>query len=657
MEMKKPDIGHILLDPNLTLVIPPYQRGYRWKSDRWQTLIQDIVKKVTSPEKKHWIGILLTAKSEDFQDHSSYLSKFTEVIDGQQRLVTLRIWLQALLDFAQDTNQQIIGDRTEFTSIYCQEADELELSQVINGNWRNSWKKYSQRNSGLLHCYTYFRWILWLGEDALLSAEPEVLPSPVMGENNQPIAIEIQWQRELDKRRSYVAGLEDDNDYLLQTSRSGIPNVNNLLRATLGGLSLVELLLERDRDEEPAEIFEALNGQRLELDQFDHVRNYFFSAIKSKDDRKNLYEQHWEPHELALSNSTEKYRGADTFLYDFLISKGETRYQKTFNRRRTASQFVRFFTTRTTGNQISVAREDLLPNLAAWISVKSNGESFAIGGDNVELDFYSRRRLRLMSSLSSGPLTPIIMNLVFRMRKGEIDQSSLQRQLFLLESFLGRQVLNRIALSPLRSQMMQLSGKLQSQFTEDQLKREIVPLMPDDEDIMTKLLPQQISQVMKYAETAKILDPSIKGSITPRQLLAIFQAIEEKRQGESRNDMLENDNLDDPLSIEHIYPQDPELWRDDIREWRQRDRMYEERLHTLGNLAVVPKRLNSKLSNKIFAKKREIMHDQERPVPAFRSNEMWLRQDQHKWTTDDIDERAKQLLRSALQHWIKPSLG
>ena len=653
MESKKPDIGHILLDKNLTLVIPPYQRGYRWKSDRWQTLVQDIVKKVTSPEKQHWIGILLTAKSEDSENNRGYLHKYTEIIDGQQRLITLRIWLQALIDFANDTNQELDGGALEFAEILCQEADRIELEQVISGAWRNRWKRYQPKHSGLLHCYTYFRWLLWLGEDALLSAEPETLPSPTLSESDSSLAIELQWERELIKRRSLVERLEDEASYMYQTSRSGVPNVNSLVKATLEGLSLVELQIERDRDEEPAEIFEALNGQRLELDQFDHVRNYFFSAIGNKLDRRDLYNNYWEPHESALANSTQKMK-ADTFLYDYLISKGETRYQKSFNRHRTSTQFVRFFTTRTSGNQISVAKEDLLPNLAAWISVKHNGVNFAIGGQNHELDFYSRRRLRLMSSLSSGPLVPILMNLVFRHHRGDISQDSLKRQLFTLETFLGRQVLNRVALSPLRSEMMRLSAKLGPEFSEEELTGELKSLMPSDAEIEEKLLPQQVNQVLKYSEFGKIYDNNIRGHLQARQVLAIFQAIEEKRQGDSRHDMLENDDLEDPLSIEHIFPQDAALWRGNIRDWNQRDRLYEERLHTLGNLAVVPKRLNSKLSNKTFAKKREIMRDSEQPVPSLRSNEMWLREDQVRWTPDDIDERAKQLLRSALQHWKKP---
>ena len=131
MEIMKPNVGDLIINKNLTFVIPPYQRGYRWRSDRWQNLIQDILKKVTSPQKKHWMGIVITSKSEEYSQGPSYMHKYMEIIDGQQRIVTLRIWIQALLDHAQDNGIEIAQSRLEFAELIPQETDEAELSQVL----------------------------------------------------------------------------------------------------------------------------------------------------------------------------------------------------------------------------------------------------------------------------------------------------------------------------------------------------------------------------------------------------------------------------------------------------------------------------------------------------------------------------------------------
>ena len=92
MDAKKPSVADLILDPDKTFVIPPYQRGYQWKQDQWQTLIQDIVSKATSAssEKQHWIGIIITSLSEEQAPLRSYKHKYYDLIDGtagQDRLV------------------------------------------------------------------------------------------------------------------------------------------------------------------------------------------------------------------------------------------------------------------------------------------------------------------------------------------------------------------------------------------------------------------------------------------------------------------------------------------------------------------------------------------------------------------------------------------
>ncbi len=653
MEVKKPTVGDLLINPNLTFVIPPYQRGYRWTSERWQNLIQDILKKVTSPEKKHWIGIVITTKSEEYADVNAYMHKYMEVIDGQQRIVTLRVWLQALLDHATDNEIVLSESRFEFTELIPQETDKVQLAHVLEGAWREKWKKYGLGESGLLHAYTYFRWVLWLGEQAILSPEPEILPTPLTSEQDRLLPLEEQWEKELVKRQSLLER-DLDIDYLHQTERSEPADLDGLLRATLADLSIVELQIERDTDEEPAEIFEALNGKRLELDQFDHIRNFIFSGIQDKIVRKSLHDDIWKQHESALEKSPLKMKGADTFLYDFLISKGETRFQKSFNKKKTASSFLRYFESRTSGNHLIVAKNDLLPNLVAWLAVTQNGSEIHVGNDQYELDNYSKRHLRLMSALSSGPMVPILMNLTHRHFRNEISVDSLKRQIFALEVFLGRKVLNRVGLSPLRSEMMQMSARLGNDFSEDELIAALTPHYPTDSSIKEKLLPSMFNRVMRYPDSAKLVDGSISGHLRPSQVLAIFQIIEEKREGLHRKNILESD-AEDLFSIEHIYPQDGTLWRDELRQWGQSSGFMEARLHTIGNLGVIPKRLNSALSNKSYREKREIMHDPERQIPTLRVNEMWVRDVQAKWMTEDIDRRALQLVEHALQYWTLPN--
>jgi len=651
METEKPNVGDLLVNPKVTYKIPPYQRSYGWKSNRWQALIQDILNKVTSPEKKHWIGIIITATSEDPGQPRGYTHRYRDVIDGQQRLVTLRLWLQAILDHAKENNI-FLDERSdiEFAEIVCQETDKQEMQTILDGHWRSEWKKYKSNSSGLLHCYTYFRWVLWLGSAALLASEPESLPDPLTSEAERSLPIEDQWVKELSKRSNIAEELESGETFELQYSRSEPSNLDSLIKATISDLSIIELQLDKERDEEPAEIFEALNGKRLELEQFDHVRNFIFSGINDKELRKNLYEDDWKNYEVAMNNSRVGKNGADDFLYDYLISRGETRYQKSFAKPRTASIFVRYFKSRTSANHIQVSKKDLLPNLAAWLSVKHSGEQLDINGELYTLEPAAKKSLRLMDSLSSGPVMPLLMNITHRCFEGSVTKESLQRQFFALEVLLGRTVLNRIALSPLRADMMALSGKLSHDFSEDELISQVSRLFPKDDSIKEKLLPTKINSIMRYPESAMIADTSRKGFLRSPQMLAIFQAYESKSDGPLRNNLLESDSQE-RFSIEHIYPQDDLLWRDEIRSWAVSGSHLESRLHTIGNLGVIPARLNSKLSNKSFREKKLIINNPSSQVPGLKINKYWTRVEQDSWKPEDIDRRAEQIINIILDYW------
>lgn len=652
MDAKKPSVGDLILQTDKTFVIPPYQRSYQWKPARWQPLVQDIINKVSSAEKQHWIGIIITSLSEDQTPQRSYRHKYFDLIDGQQRIVTLRIWLQAVIDHANDNDIELIENgNLSFAEIICQESNKEELKLVLTRDaWRRRWRTYPNEESGLVHCYTYFRWVLWLGQAALLSPEPDPLPKKPRSEAESALPIEEQWTRALVKRAHSISSNGNSSDQLFQIERSAVVDCDALIRATINCLSIVELERQELLDEDPAEIFEALNGQRTPLEQFDHVRNYIFTGIRDPQKRKLLYDETWKHYEVALDQANLSARGsspAETFLYDYLISIGETKYQKSFSKTRTASHFARFFEARTDLDHEKVARESLLPNLSAWIAVNRKGERFQVKNEAIELDSESKRRLHMLDSLSSGPVVPILERLVVRRLTGEYSEESLRRQLFWVETFLGRKILKRLALSPLRSEMMNFAGKLPANFSEEELRDALILITPTDEEIRGALLPKTINRVLRYEESSQIAH---SGGLKPRQILAIFQAIETHKAGPLRNNLLESTS-DEAFSIEHIFPQDAANWRTELRLWGVGQSFMENRLHTLGNLGIIPKRLNSQLSNLSFHNKKETTKSPLSRFPKLKINESWTKDDQTKWTPDIIDARAEELISSALNYW------
>lgn len=179
-------------------VIPQYQRAYAWREPLWQALIQDVMETFTRPsEQSHWLGVLLYSNENppDLPGLAPLDDEVRTVIDGQQRLVTLAMWLAALNHAATDAGRDPIYSMDRIR-IYVQASDQRSFDTALQGSWRAP-KHFSAWGEGPLAAYIYFRWLLWLGEAALLADEPIPAPRPPADQ----ISIEEHWAAYLASRR------------------------------------------------------------------------------------------------------------------------------------------------------------------------------------------------------------------------------------------------------------------------------------------------------------------------------------------------------------------------------------------------------------------------------------------------------------------------
>ena len=96
---------HDLFQKERRYVVPLYQRAYVWnEEDQWQPLWDDIERQaegcLTSatsiPRRSHFLGAVVL----NVQKIVGSAVARSEVIDGQQRLTTLQLFIAALRDFA-----------------------------------------------------------------------------------------------------------------------------------------------------------------------------------------------------------------------------------------------------------------------------------------------------------------------------------------------------------------------------------------------------------------------------------------------------------------------------------------------------------------------------------------------------------------------------
>jgi hypothetical protein len=78
-------------------VVPDYQRGYAWEQRQWDEFIEDI--ELLPDDKDHFTGTVVLHEEKDSPlpiDESGKKYAYVNIVDGQQRLTTIVLFLDAL---------------------------------------------------------------------------------------------------------------------------------------------------------------------------------------------------------------------------------------------------------------------------------------------------------------------------------------------------------------------------------------------------------------------------------------------------------------------------------------------------------------------------------------------------------------------------------
>lgn len=98
--------------------IPNYQRGYAWQNPQLSDFWKDVI--ILPQDKSHYTGVLSLKKIENidekYKDERWLIEQGVtpfHIVDGQQRLTTCVIFIQAFIEFFEEKNPNIIiGDKS-----------------------------------------------------------------------------------------------------------------------------------------------------------------------------------------------------------------------------------------------------------------------------------------------------------------------------------------------------------------------------------------------------------------------------------------------------------------------------------------------------------------------------------------------------------------
>jgi hypothetical protein len=641
----------LLLFPseNNCFQIPPFQRPYIWGLDRVHSLVRDISQAVeTSNENGHWLGVILLAASDRPCSMAKQFDHLCwDILDGQQRSLSLRLWLIALHDeYLRQKGEDLPGiSRDRLTRITVHSLNAKEWMVIGDQNKLISQRDSFQRSSSadaILRTYWYFRWLLLVGLSGFEGEE--YLEAPIKPRKSK--TTELDEMTVVDfwlAKNKNLSPLEPE--YLLE-----------LVKATVVRLTLSVMKHEKQKDEPVEEIFETLNAERTELGQFDLARNFLFISLQTGGvQQQKIYDDYFFKAEQELRNTALDVRRdpLDTFLYDYLISTGK--FAEKIGRSNTAASLKsKWKDINTKDSPMKFLTEMMTPAMYAWEVIRS-GSSTIKGEKSIELGEDIQRQLMRIESFSKGPFVPITLRILLNwMESGRSSLDGLKGELHLVETFIARSLLAGVPFSPMRRMVMGLCHALTNDSTT--LVDWVRDNAPSDERIIQVVTQSCEVDGNESIPENWIFQDDIGERTEPRQLAALFDGLSEHLEGPDGKRIVKkpntrnNQGAKNSFWVEHYYPQKPEKWSDDLNVWGVLPDNMGNRLNSLGNLSVLSETANKKMSNKSLADKQKDYRDAK--VPAFKINHDFMVAT--RWTHIEIDKRTRYLAKSAIEFWSLP---
>ena len=250
--------------------VPVYQRNYTWTEKECKRLWDDILR--TGRDDKtpsHFVGSVVYIESGLY--HVSCDPPLS-VIDGQQRLTTVSLLVEALARHVSETDQE---PEDGFS------AQELREYYLCNRH------KKGDRYYKLLLSRT--------DKDSLLSL-----------------------LKQKDPPKEYSQRIQENFDFFKKEIQKLSPDDIKALCNGMDKLVIVDISLHREQDD-PQLIFESMNSAGLELSQADLIRNFILMNLE-QERQTELYETHWRCMEEAFGQEAYKER-FDLFIRDYLTIK------------------------------------------------------------------------------------------------------------------------------------------------------------------------------------------------------------------------------------------------------------------------------------------------------------------------------------------------
>ncbi|SDL23082.1 DUF262 domain-containing protein [Natronincola ferrireducens] len=538
MDLYKNNLTAILTVHGKIFQIPSFQRPYKWDTTHWNDLFSDIIR-AYEKQTEHFMGTIVLQKNGQGEN-------LRIVIDGQQRLTTISIFLLAFAKWIKvyNSGNDYLINTTIKNFLITNQFDGTEIFRITLSNKHNNNQDYQNMINSFY--------------------KPSVL-----NVSTKSIFIEAinYFYNQIDM---FYDAIKDDiaiSDF-----------VSRIFSVTSDKLKFVTIELEKNEDANM--IFETLNSRGKNLIDGELIRNYIFMHPKIID-AEEIYFKYWEPIEDHFENlEKEKVSNISEFIRFFLYAN--TSEIKNIRSNRIYLEMKEYLD--------DYLSQHSVPELLKKLNSYKLYYNYVIFPDELPVKNFSEKiqiSLHLLKYLNTYVYTPILLKLFEQYGNNVISLKTFEELVLLIASYSvrlsinGKKVANKIISEVILS--------ITDFVDESDISQEIQNIISRQ-----KSAPFYDNQMFKkIISTAPLYSPKKKDFIK-YLLLLVFKE-------ETKNKILFQ-NIEG-LTIEHIFPQSYENWMADLTDEELEENI--SLLDTIGNLTLVSQSLNSKLSNSRFSIKRE----------------------------------------------------
>jgi hypothetical protein len=599
---------HSIFNMPQRLLVPLFQRPYVWSLEsQWEPLWRDVERvadRLLSPSalshQPHFLGAVV------LQQMMMPIGAFQvrTIIDGQQRLTTLQIMLDA-----------------------------FHAEMLAAGAARPAARLLKLVENEEEYCETpEDRFKVWpTNRDRPAFQEVMAASAPVDYKS-----LEFKDER-LPQAHRYFA--QQASEWLNAEGPDAVSERADALEKTVREL-LQLVVIDLDSDENAQEIFETLNSRGAQLSAADLIKNFVFQKLLEEGaDTERAYEMHWKHFETAFWEEEDsvgrlRYPRASMFLNSFLVSRlGEpVAAQEVF------SQFKNY-----ANHVCGLSMAELLQQIHRSSLIYEDFLKSATNSDSniSRLGLFSYR----MQALDVDIVRAVVLVLLDP-EEDPIEKPQLSKALEVIESFLVRRMLVRATTKRHNLVFAQLVAEIRKgpraeagDFVETFFRQQTSDssYWPDDEEVVREIATLPIYRRLRRPRVRFVLE-----------------ALEDQRRGFTTDGPSPKAEARCPrgtLSIEHVMP----------RRWEanwplqpgESEAGRKQLVDTLGNLTLITGKLNSSNSNKPWLGEKS-KRDAVKEHSLLRLNADIIEIGVDGWTAENIDSRTRLLARNILTIWPVP---